>query len=296
MYKAFALVRNIRSPGDELRFNRFSLSRVNPAQIKRTQAIFGNLARLNHWLYEREYAQHSADNEMSALRQISFDLEDTVLLLRLFRVGDISFFHHRVVDANGELLQAYPTRAMAELYSTAYYDFHQTDCKQWEDFANRVMGSPGWTSLWFQVARRFFLYGGAKEFNPSFDESDRVVDFMIALEACLVPEHDFVGRRLRERAMRLLKQDKNLRALLRDFYDIRSTIVHGSSLGQKQRNKLHNSMQDFERAVRQILVFAVRTIPSETEPKKLFLQNAFNVSRWDSLVQAVKYIKAFVSV
>jgi len=44
------------------------------------------------------------------------------------------------------------------------------------------------------------------EYNPKHNEVDRIVDYMTALEAILVPERDgIIGRRLRERAVSLLK-------------------------------------------------------------------------------------------
>jgi hypothetical protein len=60
------------------------------------------------------------------------------------------------------------------------------------------------------------------------------MDYTTALEAALVPESDFVSRRLRERAVKVLglsDDDANkVKSLLKDFYSIRSTLVHGSGL------------------------------------------------------------------
>jgi hypothetical protein len=58
--------------------------------------------------------------------------------------------------------------------------------------------------VWFSVARRFFLCGGAKEFNPYIGELDRILDLSITLEAVLVFETEFVNRLLRRRAISLL--------------------------------------------------------------------------------------------
>jgi hypothetical protein len=112
------------------------------------------------------------------------------------------------------------------------------------------------------VARRYFLYGGAKEFNCyaerqsgiEINEIDRIVDYMIALEAALVPEKDFVGRRLRERATCLLCKDPGdaeaTKKLLRELYDVRSTIAHGSPLSDEKRDFLQRGRGDFENVVR----------------------------------------------
>src|SRR5262249_30657847 len=125
-------------------------------------------------------------------------------------------------------------------------------------------------------SRRFFLYGGAKEFNVEWDEVDRVVDYMIALEAALVPEHLFVGRCLRERAARLIGQDDQpTKRFLRDLYNIRSTIAHGSPLSARDKEFLNANRLRVEEVVRQILVAALRLIPASEQDRKMFLGNLY---------------------
>jgi hypothetical protein len=101
---------------------------------------------------------------------------------------------------------------------------------------------------------------------------DRVVDYMIALESTLVPEHDFVGRRLRERAARLLHDDRGaedkIKDLIRKFYDIRSTIAHGSPLSGRQRKILTDRSEEFERSVREVLVEALKQLPADQNKRK----------------------------
>src|SRR5207253_2733432 len=99
--------------------------------------------------------------------------------------------------------------------------------------------SPSWSSTWFQVARRCFLYGSSDEFNANFSsEVDRVADHVAAIEAALVPESGFVSRRLRERAVKLIELEgetaRETKKILSQHYGIRSTLVHGSPLSQRQ--------------------------------------------------------------
>ena len=65
--------------------------------------------------------------------------------------------------------------------------------------------------------------------------------------------------------------------LLRDFYGVRSTIVHGSKIGPKQRDALKN-IADYETIVRNVIVSALRTIPSSDDDRKNFLEQLFPIS------------------
>ena len=88
--------------------------------------------------------------------------------------------------------------------STVKYKINLEEWPDFDAFASEMMLQKNWSSNWFKTARRFFLYGGGKEFNPAHDQLDRIVDYMTALEATLVPESDFVGSLLRERAVKLM--------------------------------------------------------------------------------------------
>ena len=155
------------------------------------------------------------------------------------------------------------------------------------------MTTRAWRSPWFMVARRYFLYGGAKEFNCyaekqcgiEINEVDRIVDYVIALEAALVPERDFVGRRLRERATCLVcknpGESEATKKLLRGLDDARSTIAHGSPLSDEHRDFLKGGREDFENVVRKILAECLRNLPAEEERRKIALSKLWDVSDGD---------------
>jgi Apea-like HEPN len=230
----------------------------------------------------------------SGFGRIPDDVEDTLLLFRLYRAGDIAFAGQSVKDTAGNISRRYSVRTMSDLVSPVRYSFEQTDCNEWDAFSDEMKVSPNWRAKWFQVARRFFLYGGAKEFAAEFEETDRVVDYMIALEATFVPERDFVSRRVRERGARLLGSaqvpDEETLALLRKFYGIRSTIVHGSPITSKQKNDLLSMMPSFEKVVRQLLVAAFRRLPTNDEDRCHTLRELFDVSDEDSAKAALEHI------
>jgi hypothetical protein len=309
MYTAYALVRNLfRAPGQwnassaELRFRDFRIWTVpefegpNGSRFQKVSHIFQR-ARVSRddWVYEKDYSSlpPAPGPAPSGFGGIPEDTEDSLLLLRLFKSGDISFAQVTVRDANADLYSQYPYRVISDIPTVFPYRLSESECLAWDVFADEVKSRPGWNSSWFTVARRYFLYGGAKEFNCyverqsgiEVNEVDRIVDYMIALEAALVPERDFVGRRLRERGARLSCEDPEeseaTKKLLRELYDVRSTIAHGSPLSDEQRVFLQSNREDSEKVVRKILVESLRNLPAEDERRKAFLSNLWDVPDGD---------------
>ena len=122
---------------------------------------------------------------------------------------------------------------MVYTHTTNRYKFESDECLSFDSFTSDILSGSNWSSSWFKTARRFFLYGGGKEYNPRHDSVDRIVDYITVLETILVPEKDFVGRRLRDRAAVLLKKYdyvSEVRDLLKQFYSVRSTVVHGGDI------------------------------------------------------------------
>ena len=108
---------------------------------------------------------------------------------------------------------------------------------------------------------------------------------MTALEAILVPEHDgFIGRRLRERAVSLLKchniDPDDTKRLLRDFYNVRSAVVHGSDISPFKTGILKRNI-DLETVVRNIIVEALKTLPKKDKDRVAYLKQLFDVSDQD---------------
>jgi len=81
-------------------------------------------------------------------------------------------------------------------YSPLRFEVESGECQSWKAFADGIRESQSWSSDWFAAARRFFLSGGAKRFNPDQDDVDLIVDYATALESALVPEKDYNTRRI----------------------------------------------------------------------------------------------------
>jgi hypothetical protein len=73
-------------------------------------------------------------------------------------------------------------------YSILRFEIGPEECETWKPFSDVIRKSQSWSSDWFATARRFFLSGGAKEFNAKWDDVDRILDYATALESTLVPE------------------------------------------------------------------------------------------------------------
>jgi hypothetical protein len=130
------------------------------------------------------------------------------------------------------------------------------------------------------VARRFFLYGGATEFNPQWDDVDRIVNYATALEAALVPEMDFSKRRMSRRAALLVSSDpakqEAVLSIVKKLYDIRSSIVHGTPLSDKSRTWLIENCAQIESGLRQVLVAAVQNVPAEEGERRTMLAGLYD--------------------
>jgi hypothetical protein len=278
---AYALVRHIESAEDELRFRDFRFWRAaTPGLVRDARAYFpgANIQLHNEWVYERHYVD-VPDNFGS----VPFDVVETLLLLRLFKKGDLSFVRHTVRDSKGEILRQWPQRTMTEMYApyTRYYVLQQSECNAFDAFADSLRRSSGWDSAWFETAQRYFLYGAAKEFEADFGIVDRVLDYMIALEAALVPERDYVGRLLRERVVRLVHESEDAKKVLAKFYDVRSDIAHGAPIAVERIGLLKDRMEDFESWVRRSLVAATSTLSLDEETRTEQLKHLYDISDAD---------------
>ncbi len=311
MHTAYMLVRNLESTAGHLRFRTFRLWQIpqgDVTKLSRARQVFphGNV-RFGDWVLEREYdlVPPSKGPAPSGFGRIPSDVEDILLLLRLFKSGDLCFVQVAIRDYAGSLFSQYPYRVMSDIGTTLPYFLSEGECDAWESLHSELTRTPAWDSRWFDIARRFFLYGGAKEFNWYVEEEskieqnevDRVVDYMVALEATLVPEREFVGRCLRERAARLLQRDgmagSEVKELLREFYDIRSTIAHGSPLSQTHRKTLTKYHCDFEDTVRELLKGALRGLPRDERNRRERLSHFWSPSDSD---RAQKVAEAFGAI
>jgi hypothetical protein len=285
-YRAQVLVRNLMARTDRIELGEFVLTRVGLQFEALREKLSSKDVFQEDWLLEKTYNELPScpGPAPSGLGGIPNDIEDILFLLRLFKVGDVAFVRQAVVKPNSETLTQYPYRMMNSLNSNSVLttELSETDREQWSEFAGGLRSSQSWGAEWFSVSRRFFLYGGAKEFNPGWGEVDRIVDYATALESALVPEGEFSRSRCANRAAVFCSSDpderKGVSSLVKKLYDIRSSIVHGSVLGEEDRTWLKTNSREVELRVRQVLVAAVQQSPPDEDGRATFLRSLFDVT------------------
>jgi len=291
--EALILLENFDSKGSGLEFSDFRIFQVTSSNWDEVKEWFHPTfvsRQGNDYVLHRIAPIRSHPEDITGLGSLPYESEDLMLLLRLFRVGDLRFNAQVFRNANGELLRQYSyPPVISEGPSSDKYEFGAGDISNFEAFAVAIRHSPGWSSAWFRVARRYFLWGGSKEFNyaredPATWELERVLDYMVALEAALVPEKDFVSRRLRERGAKMLannpeKQGEARKRLL-GFYDIRSRLAHGDGASGSMLETLQGT-RAFEKDVREILIYALSHLPSDPEGRRTALCAHFEITEGD---------------
>jgi hypothetical protein len=300
MFKAYVLVRNLESSAKRLDFGKFTVEPVG-FRFKELRDVFSSVdVNQDDWIFERLYTVPPPGAPGSPVGGIPNDLENILLLFRLYKPGDISFVKQAITPPGGNTVVQFPYRAMNDLnsYSALRFEFRSEECDTWKAFAKGISEGYSWNSEWFSVARRFFLYGGSKEFNPKWDDVDRIVDYMTAVEASIVPEMDFARRRISQRSARLISTDpveqSVIVALMKQLYDIRSSVVHGSKLSDEKRDWLIENCGQVECRIRQVLVAAVQNVPAVEAERKKMLSNLYDPSdndRGDFAIQKFRDIK-----
>lgn len=277
MFKASVLVRNLESTAEVLDFGEFTIGRIGPRFEELRKVLQSVDVDPGDRILEKSYAYLPLGPRGSPDDAILIDIEDILLLLRLYHEGEIAFIRLVIAGPSGNLVIR-PYRAMNDLYSYSLpkFEIEPEKCGPWKVFTDGIRESQSWGSEWFATARRFFLSGGAKPFDPERDDVDRVVDYTTALEATLVPDRDYNTRRIHQRAVRLIDSDspagtKAIERFIKRLYDIRSRIVHGSGLDDKSRAWLTENSAQLERRVREILVAAVRELPPSEKDRRLAL-------------------------
>ena len=217
-------------------------------------------------------------------------VEDLLLLLRLFQSGSISALANSRFNTHGGPWAMVPYPIFASVNKGSPYTIGEAHLPQLRESLLELPNLPAWGSPWLRVARSSFLLGSSTEFNPQHAATNRwiirrVLDFVVALEAVLVPEGDFVGQRLRGRAARLLDIpdrergafDKRLKCL----YAIRSNLAHGALPKRGETKRLLAEMPVFEDEVRLLLCAALRTVPCGDNDRETFLRGLYDVDDKD---------------
>jgi len=169
MFKALVLVRNLKAGAEGLDFGEFTINPVG-LRFKDLREILSSVdVNQDDWILEKSYTQLPLGPPGSPVGGIPNDVEDILILFRLYKPGDISFIKQAIILPSGAPNVQFPYRAMNDLNSYCLPRFQfkvdSAECQSWRTFADSIRESQSWSSDWFSAARRFFLSGGAKPFK-----------------------------------------------------------------------------------------------------------------------------------
>src|SRR5580704_16675313 len=103
MFKASVLIRNLDSKAKNLDFGEFNISAVGPG-FKGAREVFSSLdVNEDDWVLEKTYAELPPGVPGSPVGGIPDDIEEILLLLRLRKVGDISFIRQAIIPLSGNV-------------------------------------------------------------------------------------------------------------------------------------------------------------------------------------------------
>src|SRR5271169_2686417 len=114
MYTLIVLVRNLESPDPELRFETFQLRQIRQGNqrglVEAQKTLRTEDVGYGDWILTGEYENLPPGPGPSGFGRIPMDAEDTLLLLRLFRPGDLSFARLAIREPNGHTAIQNPYR------------------------------------------------------------------------------------------------------------------------------------------------------------------------------------------
>jgi len=289
-YTVYILTQNIETKEKKLGCRQFSITEVDQDNLTEYRDLFGNLpVYKGEHVIERRHETvpelHDNVDDFAGLDRIARDSEDFMLLLRLFRAGDIVFVGQVIMTPEDGLASQVPYPMCFSNYPSAFtYQILEGELSQFDVLFSEARKWHGWGSSWFGVARNYFLWGGSKWFHPE-RANERVLDYMIALEAALVPEDRFVSRRLCERAAAILSQkgQEKLAASrrMKDYYAVRSNLAHGDRISNKQAEFLKTTHRLFEDDVRALLMETLKNCPAEDDARHEYLCQLFDITDLD---------------
>ena len=143
MFKAFVLVRNIESGGERFDFGEFTIDRVG-LRFEELREVFSSVdVNQDDWVLEKSYTHLPPGPPGSPVGGIPSDIEDILLLLRLYKAGDIAFINQAIVPPSGNALVQFPYRAINDLnsYSSQRFEVESKECQSWKAFADTIRES-----------------------------------------------------------------------------------------------------------------------------------------------------------
>ena len=162
--------------------------------------------------------------------------QDIIAALRIFKPFAVSTFPHIGLEIrNGEIVHVHSAQFFASLYDTtngSVYALSEKEAEEFEEFCK----------LFFKVISRPYMRTAINRFSDAYRKGfagDRLVDYVIALEALFSKSSEKIGYKLRLRVPMFLGirteigEKIRIREYVKIAYEIRSGIVHRSEAFMK---------------------------------------------------------------
>jgi hypothetical protein len=158
-------------------------------------------------------------------------VNDIISALRIFKpFAVLTFPDIRLRKRNGKIVNVHSAQFFSSLYDRingSDYFLSQKEAKEFEEFC----------SLFLKAVDRAYLRTAVNRFSNAYKkgfDGDRLIDYIIALEALFSENSEQIGYKIRLRVPMFLGIDSEIgeririSEYLKTAYDIRSSIVHGS--------------------------------------------------------------------
>lgn len=258
--RLYCLVRNLKTEDKELDFGDFKIVSVQqgPEAAKWRKKL--ECKEVPRVILIKEFRNYEMDDEdVSGFDKIIQSVDQLLLILRLFKSGDVMFCDHMIEDlVSKERALSLYTLGKPSFFN---YDFGQDEITNFNDFRKLITNKPGFNNPFYRFALDHFMTGVNKGFRYKIKELERIVDYITALESMFLIDNEpyFLRSTLGRRVSRLLEDDETAK-IIKSLYDERSNIVHGGNIGlsaEKEIRKLErirSLMPSFEDIIRKAFV------------------------------------------
>lgn len=226
-------------------------------------------------------------------------LDDVLDCLRLFKPGSFFIGHTWVllrmdldepITVEGEVRKAVFAECNFLVHAVSLqnltknqkpsYELLVDELPFFEKFRSSVESLKSKSNEWTRKACLGLGYFGRSHHQQ--DATYQLIDLFMSLEALLLQENDELALRLALRGANLLGPDgesrKEIYNTLRDFYNVRSRLVHGSELGPRHKELLARVGELRELTRRTLLAFMSLALDPATDSSLYKLLDEMNLS------------------
>ena len=282
-YQVYLSISNFETRAKELNFDDFKIISIEQgSEAKEWIQILGGKGIPSNILIKEfpNYIMKKEDD--SGFDEIYRSMDELLLVFRLYKVGDIMFDHFLIknIDNKEEYSNLYDF-ATSSVYK---YKFEKNEIAKFNDFRKNITEKRGYNNRFYKLPLEYFISGGNKRFSYRIENLERIIDYIIALEALFLIDGNryFLRRTISKRISNFLKID-NIDKIIKYMYDERSRIVHGNYIilsenkKEEKIKKLKCHMPLFEELLREIFIKIFDYTFSSREKLIKFMKELYDI-------------------